>query len=144
MSAFVLLLAAGLTPGNDLEKEPAEVAECLPARGAWRGTWTNGDGIITDVALHRVVTSHPEPATLFVPVVGSPKPVPVTITYWITDEGRGNARLCWRGQNGPGIYTWKGDCLLICFRSKSSVRPTSFYGGDGQNLLILRCFEPRK
>jgi hypothetical protein len=145
MSTFVMMLAAGLAAGDAPSKVSVEVAESLPTHGEWQGRWTDDQGFTRDVALPGVVTRGRSVCTVYVEIVGIPRPRPVSNSFSIADEGRGDVRMEWntrwaRGdsENCLGIYRWDKDRLIICFRVEGKGRPKSFRSGDGQHLLRLR------
>jgi hypothetical protein len=150
MTAFVMALAAGITVGSGPEAVSGEMAGSLPTQGWWQGKWMTSRGDTRDVKLSGVVTPSPSAFTVFLPVIGLPKPVPCTCGYWRMDEGRGAVRMKWsidpRKELSAclGIYGWAGNRLRICFREENKGRPTSFRGGDGQHLLILYRVKPDK
>jgi hypothetical protein len=134
MSAFVLLLAAGLAPGDSPEAAAGEVEQRLNLRGRWAGAWY-GDGgplkVRMDDGNLTVFTSNG------LPCFGGP--------LRMTDEGVGRCCCVVADRVSlPGIYRQEGDRLLICFRWPRASRPASFWGGDSQVLLILRRVPPKK
>jgi hypothetical protein len=123
VSAVVLLLAAGLAPGDGPGAVSAEVAEGFEFPGEWECVQFNGS----------VFTYS-----------GTAAGSTYIQTFGLTPEGAGKLRLCPRGRALLGIYQWKGDSFIACFRAPDCGRPTTFDAGDGQRLLILRRIPPGK
>jgi hypothetical protein len=119
----VLLLAAGVAPGDGPGAVSAEVAEGFEFPGEWECIQFNGS----------VYTYQ-----------GTSAGSTYIQTFGLTPEGAGKLRLCPRGRPLPGIYQWKGDSFIACFRAADCGRPTTFDAGDGQRLLILRRITPGK
>ncbi len=109
MTAFAIVLAAGMAGGNGPEAGTADGKPSLDLHGWWEGTFqgtggssriTSHDGVIWDDSL-------PEDAIRIVP------------------EGEGKFSLFNGGGRLLGICKWEGDKLVIC-TSAIGHRPRSF------------------
>jgi hypothetical protein len=137
MSAFVLVLAAGMAVGNGPEAVSAETELELDLRGRWEGTipsWRVG-GPTMQIWVYKGA------------ILNSFFPHDVTR---VVKEGEGKVRLILSGSDFPdicssipGIYEWEGDRLIIC-TSIFGVRPRSFHASmfTGQTLYILHRVQP--
>jgi hypothetical protein len=119
-SAFAMVLVAAMAvPGIGPEKVSGEMDQGLDLRGEWEALWWNDEGIISWFCFD-------------------------ALCFDVVDEGRGKLRATmWQGRQ-LGIYQRQGDQLNICLRDAEDGRPTSFKGGDGQDLFILHRVKPRK
>jgi hypothetical protein len=120
MSTFVLL-AAGVVAGSGTEKVSAEVDQRLDLRGEWVVIWEDASGRRREDETPGIVDLGP-----------------------VVDEGRGKFRLQVGGEDHLGIYTWEAGRLLLTFGPASQGRPTSYRGGEGQFLFILRRVPAKK
>jgi hypothetical protein len=138
MSAFVLLLAAGLVPGDAPGAEPARTKPRLDLRGRWVGPWDNGrtptmefeitDGVLTAVDGGFLRGSG-----------GMRGP-----SWEIRDEGGGRCCVTCSGEDALlGLYRAEGDAVAFCFLPVKSGRPASFQV-KGLSRLTLRRVLPEK
>jgi hypothetical protein len=133
MSAFVLVLAAGMVVGSGPEKVSAEVEQGLDlTRGKWEGFWLDARGRTRTVVLR---PWRPDRV-----LVGCGPAYP----FACRDEGRGAIRGNFCGEPFVGIFRWDGECLTLCVREVAKGRPAFFQGGDGQHLIRLYRAEPDK
>jgi hypothetical protein len=147
MSAFVMVLAAGMAVGSGPEMVSAETAAGLPSDGVWQGTWVKPNGEKFRVTLPGVVNPMPR--------VGTAQPLQgdrnraflLAFPYWITDEGAGRLRMWWVGTRDYhalyALYRWDADCLLISFDDHGRP-PASFRAGENNHLVTLRRVKPGK
>jgi hypothetical protein len=120
MSACVLLLAAGVVPGDGPGPVSSEVAEGFALYGKWECTHRTERDVTHYVAVSSAVHMR---------------------FFGIQDEGGGQLRLLrWQG---VGIYQRQRDGYLVCFRRTSQGRPTSFGLGEGRELLVFRRVPPK-
>jgi hypothetical protein len=108
VSAVVLLLAAGLAPGDGPGAVSAEVAEGFEFPGEWECVQFNGS-----VFTYR----------------GTAAGSTYLQTFGLTPEGAGKPHLSRAGRPLPGIYQWKGNSFIVCFRSPRCGLPTTFDAG---------------
>ena len=137
MSTLVMVMAAGMMPGDGPEKVSGEIVQGLDMRRLWEGLWIDSDGIWRKAELNLRECE----------LIGErlPGQIPGDISQTlgflsIKDDGAGHIRL----GDDLGIYNQDNTCLIICFRDHRKGYPTSFRGGNGQNLLILRRVRTRK
>jgi hypothetical protein len=135
MSAFVLILAAGMVLGDGPERVSGEVEQGLDLSGRWAGI------LRTDYGVTREVEIRDEDQEVLIRRDGS-----LEHYGWFGawDEGAGRLSMVWRGEFWLGIYKQEDDQLTICIRLGSEVRPTEFTPGDWQNVFILRRVKARK
>jgi hypothetical protein len=139
MSALAMILTAAMVvPGDGPKMESGEIEQGLDLSGEWEGLWIDDEGIRRKAKLS-LSECRLEGERLPGQPLGD---IERTLVFLgITDEGAG--RICLR-DSYLGIYCRDGCDHLICFRDNRKGRPTSFRGGDDQNLLILHRVKPRK
>jgi hypothetical protein len=135
MSAFAVVLVAGMAVGSGPEKVSVGVEQRLDLRGRWEGVWLDEAG--------REWEATSENGAVFGDTLAF---VRFIRARDVADEGAGRVRVFYPRVGSPalGIYQVRGDCFLICFREARLGRPTAFRGGDGQNLITLRRVRPGK
>lgn len=135
MSAFVLVLAAGVAVGSGPEAVSPEMDRGLDLRGEWKGVWVDEAGAKWKATAENGTVCGERPE--FVKVIRAQD---------VADEGAGRVQVLYPRVEPPalGIYQWRGDCLIICFREARLGRPTAFRGGNGQDLITLRPVKPAK
>jgi hypothetical protein len=134
MSSFVFILVA-VVVSNGPEVESLETYCGLDLRGKWQGIWVDGIGREWEATAENGHVSGERPE--FVNFIHAKH---------ISDEGSGRVRILYPRVEPPalGIYQWRDDCLIICFREERLGRPVAFQGGNGQDLIILRRVKPAK
>jgi hypothetical protein len=137
MTAFVMVLVAGMAVRSGTEGTSPEPERPLDMRGEWEGEeWTDGKMCEVRFSNNSMSEGRAGPGLWSRPW----KPV---------DEGAGKARFECYDPDGPavfterGMYRWEGDRLTICYRLHGKGRP-SVWGDKGQYLLILRRVKPAK
>jgi hypothetical protein len=139
MSAFAMVLAAGMAVGSGPEAVSSGVEQGLDLRGKWEGHLRSAWGKTLTARLEAQGAGCG--GTLFLKAHGREEEG--FRLDRVTDEGGGRLRLE-REIALLGIYKWQGDQLVICFRMERAGRPTSFQAGDGKDLLILHRVKPGK
>ena len=132
MSAFAMILAAGMTVGNGPERVSGDVKLTpLEMSGRWEGTFLFvGIKWKAEIADGNCRKYHQGKI--------------IAVSKWaVVDEGGGRFRLngnkpCW------GIYKASGDRVTICFNEIPNPRPTTFRVTNHQAMYILHRVKPRK
>lgn len=123
MTALAIILTAAMVlPENGSEKVSGEMvreAQPLDLSGEWEVTWQDSLGRTWQGKLKNGRLECKRPG--------------------LTAHGTLKS-----GDEKEGIYKWEGDRLFLCFSTGRNGRPTSFRGGAGQELFILRRIKPRK
>jgi hypothetical protein len=135
MSAFVLVLAAGMTVGNGPVGVSMDVKENLSLSGEWVGTIACAEGILP---ARLTVRDCPLGGLLELRCGGENKR---RLQGIIVDDRGSRFRLeTVLGRKGEppilAICRQDGDRLTICWRR--GLRPTSFHFREDQHLLTLR------
>jgi hypothetical protein len=136
MSAFVLVLAAGMAIGDGGPRISATVVPPPPVKpfaGVWRGTvYWGGRSCEVEVRDGAVENK-----------------VPADVCQWpckLAVDGPGTARQRFNGATLLAIYKWEHDRLFVCvsqFPAESGgKRPTSFAVTDETDLYVLRPVPP--
>jgi hypothetical protein len=138
MSAFVMVLAAGIVVGSGPEAESAEMEQRLDLRGEWEGSCRE-EAVSGKAGLSKWGLC------LEYPRAGG-RPPPLLGPFPASDEGSGKARFWgkWGTGTSLGIYKWEADRLIICLGENGAARPTSFHTGSRQTLIILQRIQPGK
>jgi hypothetical protein len=131
MSAFVMVLAAGMALSNGPEGVSAAIESPLDLRGEWYGQFP-----VPPCGKPLAVTVTRE-TVLF-------HPTGDTVSWQVLDEGGGRCRIQSSGKMYLGIYRRTGDHLLLCFRLASLPRPAAFGMADDQIFLRLDRTKPGK
>lgn len=122
MSALAIILAAAMAvPADGTKKVSAEMEQRLRLNEDGDGVFQNDARAILPASLRKsqLTVTRPEER--------------ITIHVVFTDEGRGKLRMTGTATR-LGIYKREKDRLIICIGEE---RPTSYQGGDGQELIIL-------
>jgi hypothetical protein len=139
MSAFVMVLAAGMAVGSGSDAVSAEAEQPLDLRGRWKGAFYFEGKHSMDATL--------ENGILWLWYLGAPDGV--MKSFRATDEGLGKVRLqINRARDGSwlGIHKREGETVTICYFFPGRGRPASFCPGAEplQLLLILHRVKPGK
>jgi hypothetical protein len=125
MSAFVVLVAAGMAAGDKLPSASPEVVQTLDLVGVWEGTCSSPAG-----------KAQASVSRSGVHLKGGGQQV--SLRWVIQDEGRGRLRIRIMDKDFLGMYQRAGDQLVICFRNDKEGWPMSLRSGDDQAILTLR------
>ena len=141
MSTLVLILTAAMTvPASGPEMVSGEIEDRLDLSGEWEVTWMSafdktGKGKVEDGKLRACIAGSG-------PMNGGHFAFLSRTDF--TDEGDGKLRVNWASGSACGIYQYRGDRLLICWRLPDKGRPAYFHAGEDQELFILHRVKPRK
>jgi hypothetical protein len=132
MSAFAVVLVAGMAVGSGPAKLSLEAEQWLDLSGRWEGIWEDATG-----ASFLIMSCGRE-------LGGRPRLGPASIldTASVVNCGAGRFTAAVSDRACLGIYQWDGGQLFICLRARGQGWPASFRGGNGQHLLRLRRARP--
>jgi hypothetical protein len=118
MSAFVMVLAAGMAVGNGPEKVSGEVEPGLDLHGKWAGSIGIEPGFTPPASYEdgRLTVIRPDG--------------PHSATLKLIDQGEGKCKCRIAGDEALGIYQWKGQQLVLCI-GRHEKRPSTFRLEDG-------------
>jgi hypothetical protein len=129
MLALAMILAAGVMVESGPRNASMEVGERLDLSGEWEGTWQHAGGWLMPAAstpfTDKSIMGEMPGGVIFIRLAS------------ITDKGEGRFHITEEGEF-LGIYKQHDGRVILCFRPARDGYPTSFRGGKGQHLLILR------
>jgi hypothetical protein len=143
MSAFVLLLAAGLAPGDGPGAVSLQMEQRLNLSWQWEGTSCRS-GWSWEVRLVRCLVNRRLGPETFVLVTYRADPRENLALWHFQDEGGGRFCIEHKDRSYLGIYQYKGDWLTPCLRDAEPGRPTPFSAEYDTELLTLRRVRPKK
>jgi hypothetical protein len=130
---LAMILTAGATIGNGLEKVSGEVKQCLDLRGRW-------ESAAIDSADGPWMTSF-EGGELMGYRKGE---LEFRWDCQIVDEGAGKFKMTYGSREYLGIYRQESGRLVICYRAAHLGRPTKYKENSKDSLYILHDVKPGK
>ena len=132
MSTLVIVLMAAMAvPGNGPEMVSGELEQGLDLSGEWEGTLAY-ESKVNHVTLNDFTLVEFQWSRLSIS------------NLKVQDEGQGRFHGIEGRFRYVGIYEWRGETLILCYREASKGRPTSFQARDAQYVLILHRVKPLK